>query len=225
MHTVMLVIDSEIERMFLNKLIKRLGFNVISARNSKELAAELSKSFPDVVFASIIGKSSQTLNSLAAIKAAKGVPKVVFVRNSKDSTPLTSQQKAIVDGLLYSPIDPFKLLDILAKTTGIPFNSLKEKYREMVMREQGGGSPQPKKDSKLIWQPGRLINDSARNEKYKQICADLAETNKNHAEFNPDKFRELQKAQAEANQESPEHRKLKKDFIKTLFSATPKNRS
>ena len=218
MRKVMLVIDNEIERRFLEKLMKRLGFHVVNPQKSQELSMSLAESFPDVVFASIIGKSSKTLTSLANIKAIKGIPKVVFVRQSKDTSPLTPEQKTIVDGLLYSPIDPFKLLEILSQTTGIALAQLKQKYREVVMRERGQSVANVEK------KPGVLIIDNERKKKYDNICMNLKEKNKDHAEFNPDKFREMQKAQSKAVVEDKGHRELKKNFIKTLFSADPRRR-
>ena len=228
----MLVIDNELERKFLEKLVKRLGFPAVSISRTTKLADGLRDFFPDIVFASMLGRSSKTLDALAHIKVERGIPKIVFVRSAKDTVPLNAQQKRIVDGVLYSPIDPFKLIEILSKTTGMELNELKERYRELLGRDRGQQetqvvtSQQPTIGSSSQQPRETLIIDSTRREKYDSIVVGLKEKNKEHQkDFDTKRFKELTKVDPELlQQEDPEQKALKKNFISKLFSATPKKK-
>ena len=64
-----------------------------------------------------------------------------------------------------------------------------------------------------------LIFDQERKDRYAQILQGIGSSNEDHPEFDVQKFRKLKKAQAESFEENKEHDDLKKNFLKTLFSA------
>ena len=112
---IMLVLDNATDQEFLDKVLTRLGFKVISMSKGVNFSEQLIDHFPDLVFASTLGRNQKILSALAKIKEARGKPKLVFVRQEKESSPLNAEQKKVIDGVLYSPIDPFKLIDLLGK--------------------------------------------------------------------------------------------------------------
>jgi|GEM_PF-2252315 len=212
----MLVIENQMEQQFLEKFTRRLGFHTASVSKTQVVADQLRDFFPEVVFASAIGKESKTVNALAKIKASRGIPKVVFVRPENDNSPLSPAQKKVVDGVLYSPIDPFKLIDVLAETMELSADQLRSKYKDMAVTDSETLAPQKKSA-----RPGKvLLFDSERKQKYDQIVADIEEGNKNHGLFDTKKFKELQKAQAAKANDDPELETLKKSFVKTLFGSS-----
>lgn len=141
---IMLVLDNATDQEFLEKVLDRLGFNVIAMGKGVNFSEQLIDHFPDIVFASTLGKNEKILSALAKIKQARGKPKLVFVRQEKEVAPLSAEQKKIIDGVLYSPIDPFKLIDLLASTTPEDISDLRKRYNEMLNVDRGSQGPENK---------------------------------------------------------------------------------
>lgn len=132
MTKMMLVLDNSTDQMFLEKVLKRLRYDVIALNKGEDLPTQLIEHFPDILFASNLGKNQKILSALGRIKEARGKPKIVFVRQEKESGRLTEEQKGILDGVLYSPIDPFKLIDLLSNITGEDIVDLRKRYNETL---------------------------------------------------------------------------------------------
>ncbi len=139
MTKIMLVIDNPSDLDFLEKVLKRLSFIVISMKKGDNLSEQLIDHFPDIVFASTLGKNEKTLEALARIKEARGKPKLVFVRQENESQPLNNLQKKVIDGVLYCPVDPFKLIDLLSHLTGLEIQELRQSYNSMLNQEKKSG--------------------------------------------------------------------------------------
>lgn len=132
MSKIMLVLDNDEDENFLEKILSRLRYKVIAMRHGVDLSEQLIDHFPDVVFAATLGKNARTLSALGKIKEMRGKPKLVFVKQEKESSALNEEQKRIIDGVLYSPIDPFKLIDVLAHTTDVDITELRRRYNEFI---------------------------------------------------------------------------------------------
>ncbi len=139
MSKIMLVLDNKEDQNFLEKVLFRLDYKVISMKKGLEITEQLIDHFPDVVFASTLGKNEKILSALGKIKEVRGKPKLVFVKQEKESGFLSQEQKRIIDGVLYSPVDPFKLIDLLASTTEVNIVELRKRYNEMLASDRGGG--------------------------------------------------------------------------------------
>ena len=141
---IMLVVENLDDQEFLEKVLERLKYTVISMKKGRDLSEQLIDHFPDVVFASTLGRNTKLLNALGKIKEVRGKPKLVFVKMKNESHALNSDQKSIIDGTLYTPVDPFKLIDLLAATTDVDIIELRRRYNEMLARDKGRGSTQVK---------------------------------------------------------------------------------
>lgn len=134
---IMLVLDSPEDQEFLEKVLERLKYTVISLGRGKDLSEQLIDHFPDVVFASTLGRNAKILSALGKIKEVRGKPKLVFVKQKNEKHTLSPAQRDIIDGTLYTPVDPFKLIDLLASTTDIDIIELRRRYNEMLARDRG----------------------------------------------------------------------------------------
>ncbi len=137
---IMLVIDNKDDQDFMEKVLLRLKYDVISMKNGRDLSEQLIDHFPDVVFASTLGRNAKILNALGKIKEVRGKPKLVFVKMKNEKHTLTPTQKEIIDGTIYTPVDPFKLIDLLAQTTDIDKIELRRRYNEMLASDRGARS-------------------------------------------------------------------------------------
>jgi len=203
------VIDNSKENDFLDRLLRRLGFNVLVATKADAVGQELAQFVPDLVFASMIGKKSNTLEALAKVKASRGIPKVIFVRPAQETKPLTKDQKLIIDGLLKSPIDPFDLLSVLAEQLELSLEDLKEKYRKIIRGDR---------DQSSAGRFGSLLKfDQTKVERYAFVAGQISEDHSKMT-FDSEKLRKKaseQEKEAEQNQSLVD---LKKDFVNKLYS-------
>ena len=243
----MLVNDNDAERDFLEQVLARLTYNVIAVKKGSVLSEQLLDHFPDVVFASTLGKNQKILTALAKIKEARGKPKVVFIRQERESTPLNADQKKVIDAVIYSPIDPFKLIEVLSMVTPLELSELRKLYNEMLQADRGvienvEISPEPvsinntkikinEDGSKIITTGGStvqksgrgiLIIDNERKQKYQEICNNLNKEQKEVPQFNGARLRELQREQTENVSEDPDVKGNRKHFLKTLFTMEPR---
>lgn len=132
----MLVLDNRDDQDFIEKVLLRLNYTVISLKKGSNLSEQLIEHFPDVVFASMLGRNIKMLTALGKIKQARGKPLLVFVKQPKESGSLTEKQKEILDGMIYSPIDPFKVIDVLSNIFAIDKIQLRRKYNEKLNEER-----------------------------------------------------------------------------------------
>lgn len=137
---IMLVLDNSADEEFLGEVLKRLSYIVISIKKSGNFSEQLIDHFPDLVFASTLGTNEKILSALAKIKQARGKPKLVFVRQQKEAAPLNEEQKRVIDGVLYTPIDPLKLIEILGAVTDEDVADIWRRYREMTKSGKKGSS-------------------------------------------------------------------------------------
>ena len=156
----MLVLDNKEDQDFLEKVLVRLRYTVIAMRQGVDLSEQLIDHFPDVVFASTLGRNERILSALGKIKEIRGKPKLVFVRQEKESVNLSPEQKKIIDGVLYSPVDPFKLIDLLASTTEVPIVELRRRYNEMLEKEKAGAPVSKRNQSDTIEVKGDVSSKS-----------------------------------------------------------------
>lgn len=205
---IILVIENAREQDFLDKLLRRLGFNVLVAGKAEGMTHELSNFVPDLVFASILGKKSYTLKALAKVRDARGIPKVVLVRGGQDQVPLTNDQKQIVDGLLKSPIDPFEMLTVLADQLSLPLDELKNRYHQALK-----GSARKSEASGF----GSLIKfQQSKSEGYQTIVDKMSSENF-EISFNTEKLKKIGKEQSAKASNDKDLVDLKKEFLKKLF--------
>lgn len=149
MSKIMLVLENRDDRDFLEKVLVKLKYTVIAMREGVDLSMQLIDHFPDIVFASTLGSNQKILSALGKIKEARGKPKLVFVKQQGESVRLNPEQKSIIDGVLYSPVDPFKLIDILALTTEQDKVELRRRYNEMLELERGNRRTRLESDFKI----------------------------------------------------------------------------
>jgi len=226
MAKVMLVLESSEDMDFLKKILTGLGLEVILMRKGENISEQLIDHLPDIVFASTLGRNQKILMTLNNIKKTRGKPRLVYIRNDKDMTPLSPEQRKIIDGALHSPVDPGQLIDVVASTTDLDIEDLKRRYKQLRRLKdkdftilQGGMGEE---DENMASEAHLIIHDPGRKEKYNEICRSLGKTGKGHKQLNTQELRQRQKQQMAELKEDDVVEKQRKHFIKTLFSMEPK---
>lgn len=226
MAKVMLVLENSEDMDFLKKILTGLGLEVILIRKDENITEQLIDYLPDIVFASTLGRNQKILMTLNNIKKTRGKPRLVYVRTDKDMTPLTSEQRKIIDGALHSPIDPMQLIDLVASTTNLDVDDLKRRYKQLRRHKEPDfniaqdGVVEAEEEARS--DAHFLVHDPGRKEKYDKICQSHKESGIEHKQLNTQELRQRQKLQMAELKEDKAVEKKRKHFIKTLFSMEPK---
>lgn len=214
---VMLVLENAEDMEFLQRVLTSLGFEVILMTKGADLSEQLIDHFPDIVFASTLGRNEQILSTLGKIKRARGKPRLVYIRQGTDTAPLSADQRKIIDGVLYTPIDPLRLIEVVASISHANISELKEKYKKLRQNPNDEkikirAHPSDKHDGR----EKTLIHDPQRKSHYDEICASLSQ--EPHVDMDANTLRERQRRQREELHEDPEYNKKRRNFVKKLFN-------
>lgn len=220
MAKVMLVLESQEDLLFLEKLLTALGLEVILMQKGKDVSEQLIDHFPDIVFASTLGRNERILSTLAQIKKMRGKPKLVYIRADRDGAPLNPDQKKIIDGVLGTPIDPMRLLEAVASTTPLNLEDLKARYQKLrhpkdeKLDQIKRSSPQAAESPDTS--QSQLVSDPSRRAHYLKVVGQLNPDN-HKKKLNADELRRRQIQLMAEVKEDPGLEKNRKHFIKTLF--------
>jgi response regulator RpfG family c-di-GMP phosphodiesterase len=132
MQRVLLVVDDYRELVFLQTLLKKMGFDVDGTQNLKKYEDLKLALNPDLIIASSKGKAINGLKMAEELKRPQGIPKFILIVPHKMAQKVFGLQLKNVDGSIDSPIDAKKLLTTVAKVMGIDADPLIEKYNKMM---------------------------------------------------------------------------------------------
>jgi len=125
---VILVIDDYNELIYLQTLLKKLGFDVEGLQSTKKYA-DVSLGFnPQVLITTALGKKVDGLSLAQNITRRRGLPKVFALRPRGIVLTEEALVQAGIDVVLDSPVQPKALIAALAQHAGADEESLLEKY-------------------------------------------------------------------------------------------------
>lgn len=158
----MLVIDEYKELEFLESVLRRLGFDILSLSKDISVASAILGFFPDIVIAQ--GKS-RAVDGVALgpkIKKTAANAKIVLLHPPGQLPKLTPEAKRTVDGFLESPVDTAKLISMLSSMGNMDESVLQEKLNRIAAgqavseqrRVKGGGG---QGQSEMVHIQGKLV--------------------------------------------------------------------
>jgi DNA-binding response OmpR family regulator len=128
---VFLVIDDYNELIYLQTLLKKLGFDVEGLQNPKKYA-DLSLGFnPQILITTARGKKVDGLKLAQSIHKRRGLPKIVALRTGDQSFHENEFAEAGIDQVLDSPINPKKLILSLSVLGDVDEAQLMDKYSKI----------------------------------------------------------------------------------------------
>ena len=128
MNRVLLVIDDYSELVYLETLLKKVGFDVDGIQNNRKFDEKRLTLNPEVVIASAKGKNVNGLSLVEKMKRRGGKPKNILIVPQVLAEKLKGLKLKNVDGTLHAPVQPEPLLTLLADLTGNDAAQLLEKY-------------------------------------------------------------------------------------------------
>lgn len=130
MQRVLLVIDDYGELLFLQTLLKKLGFDVDGIQNERSFEESFLVLNPELVIATAKGKRVNGLELAEKLRRRNGLPKMVLLASGTMFDKLREIQIENVDAILESPVATTSLLQSVARICQVDEVALLEKYRK-----------------------------------------------------------------------------------------------
>ncbi len=131
MAKVMLVIDDYNELEFIETLLKRVGFDVLSLNKDASVADTLLGFFPALVVATLKGPLIDGLKTAALAKKQAPSTKVMLLYGKGAVPQLTGEQKTKIDALIEAPVQPQDTLLIIAQLLRMDAPALLDKFEKL----------------------------------------------------------------------------------------------
>ncbi len=130
---VLLVLEDYGELMFLQTVLKKIGFDVDSIQNPRLFSDSLLSMNPDVLVMTALGKRIKGVELVPTIKKSRGIPKIILIRAgtiSKDT-----YKDLDVEAWLDSPVGAPDLLDKIAELSNLNKQTLQDKLLKLRMQD------------------------------------------------------------------------------------------
>lgn len=128
---VALVIDDYNELIYLQTILRKIGFDVEGLQNVKKYS-ELSLGFnPQVLIASAFGKKVNGLEFASTLHRVRGLPKIILLQTPEQPVPKPDIAALNIDLVLDSPVNPTALITGLASVANVDEAALHEKFKRL----------------------------------------------------------------------------------------------
>jgi hypothetical protein len=126
-----MVLEDYGELMFLQTVLKKLGFDVDAIQNPRSFGDSILRMNPDILVMTSHGKRVKGVELSRTLRRVRGLPRVIALRQ-----PGNPQEKdAPIEGWLESPVSALDLIDKIADVAGLNKLVLNEKFSKLHMHE------------------------------------------------------------------------------------------
>lgn len=132
MRKVLLVIDDFNELVGLEKLFRRLGFDVLSLGRDATVGEVVLYFPPDLCIASFKGKNVDGTRLRGKLRKSNSDVKLVVLLPQGMTLSETDVQAAEVDAVIETPFDPVSALRLVAKMMRLNVDEIESKYQKIV---------------------------------------------------------------------------------------------
>lgn len=128
---VLMVLEDYGELMFLQTVLKKMGFDVDSTQNPRSLRDSLLAMNPDILIMTAYGKKVKGLELAANVRKVRDLPHIILMRGMGQD----EVEDEMINGWLQSPVAAQALLDIVARLSNINPQVLQEKFSKLKLTE------------------------------------------------------------------------------------------
>ena len=129
---VLLVLEDYGELMFLQTVLKKIGFDVDAIQNPRSFADSVLRMNPDLLVMTAYGKRVNGLDLNKNLRRQRGTPQTILLR----SPGMMHEPDPLVAGWLDSPVAAALLLDMIGDVCGLNKQILQEKLKRLNVHEQ-----------------------------------------------------------------------------------------
>lgn len=131
MMRVLLVIDDYGEMVYLQILLKKLGFDVDTAQSQRAFTTKHLGFNPQIIIATADGRRVNGIEIAEGLRRRQGFPKVILLIPSGIDRGIDVANLFNVDGTVESPVNVQRLLELISSVGGIESHILMDKYVKM----------------------------------------------------------------------------------------------
>lgn len=226
---VLIAVEDYSELLFLQTLLKKIGFDVEGVQNERNFEEARLSLNPEVILVSARGKRLKGLEFAGQYKKIRGFPKIILLYGATAAPSSESELPPGADAVLESPVNSKSLLSLLAELGDLDSQTLIEKYRkikaslsaekvddlELLRRDTVSEEDAEQFDSKPAKEKDAA--SETRNERYKRFLETMEKPE--HDGFDRTKVMRFHK-KIRASEDVKEVEALEKErqaFVKALF--------
>jgi|GEM_PF-1288303 len=128
---VLMVLEDYGELMFLQTVLKKIGFDVDAIQNPRQFQDSLLTMNPDVLVMTANGKKVKGLEMSRTVKRVRDLPKIILIRSGS----LAHEEDLNVDVWLDSPVGAMPLLNAIGDICGLNKEVLADKFVKLRLQE------------------------------------------------------------------------------------------
>lgn len=125
-----MVLEDYGEMMFLQTVLKKIGFDVDAIQNPRSFEEHLLRMNPDLLLMTAHGKKVHGLQLAKTTKKVRGLPYIILLHNAG-----AIEEDIAVNRWLPSPTGAVMLLDAIADVCGLNKQILQEKFQRLKLTE------------------------------------------------------------------------------------------
>jgi hypothetical protein len=126
-----MVLEDYGELMFLQTVLKKIGFDVDAIQNPRSFQDSVLRMNPDVLVMTATGKRVHGYDLATSLKRPRGTPKIILIRSPNASEIFDPQ----VDGWLKGPVGALDLLNMIGDLCGLDKAVLADKFQKLRLQE------------------------------------------------------------------------------------------
>lgn len=126
-----MVLEDYGELMFLQTVLKKIGFDVDAIQNPRQFNDACISLNPDVLVMTANGKKVKGLELSRSVKQVRGLPHIILIRAS--GSP--KEEDLSVEAWLESPVGAMPLLNAIGEVCGLNKDVLADKFAKLRLQE------------------------------------------------------------------------------------------
>lgn len=224
-----MVLEDYGELMFLQTVLKKIGFDVDAIQNPRSFQDSVLRMNPDVLVMTSVGKRVKGYDLASGLKRPRGTPKIILIQ-APNAPEIFDPQ---VDGWLKGPVAALDLLNTIGDLCGLDKAVLAEKFQKLKLtdpnqpeaarvlhHDKNAGGAEMVKSEKAAGNFGVLqdstVTPSQRQDRYKKV---LEKERPEHIGFSVKKVQDLVKSlrKEENVDDLAELERQRKAFVENLF--------
>ncbi len=127
---VLMVLEDYGELMFLQTVLKKIGFDVDAIQNPRSFPDAVLRMNPDLLVMTAFGKRVNGHEMNKNLRRARGVPRAILLRNPG----MVHEQDDLVSGWLDSPVAATDLLNMIGEVCGLNKQVLQDKFQRLAAK-------------------------------------------------------------------------------------------
>lgn len=136
MRKIMLILEDYNELVFVETVLKKLGFDALGLQSESQIHDKILGFSPHLIISEGVGRKINGLTVSHKTKRVRGLPKFVLVLNPQDHIEASDLERLQIDYTFFRPLHPPVLIDGIAKVLGLDADGLQQKLKKLGLFQE-----------------------------------------------------------------------------------------